>query len=158
MSWLRIQLAAIASLGWRPLAVLAGALLVLMAADFYFRVLVLRDSDSRSFTKPSAIKVVTPTPADAIFAKLESWVPKKVVVEAPPPPNQLVLQAIFGVGRDAKVVIAIIPPDGSAPQRLRLSTGEVVDGWTVDQISRSAVALKKGEETKELLLFRPVTE
>jgi hypothetical protein len=79
VSWLRIQLAAIASLGWRPLAVLAGALLVLMAADFYFRVLVLRDSDSRSFTKPSAIKVVTPTPADAIFAKLESWVPKKVV-------------------------------------------------------------------------------
>jgi len=158
VNWLAVQVSAIVALGWRRLIALAVVLLLLMSVDFYFRILVLRDTSLRLFTTPAVTKVSAPLTTESVSQKLEMWVPKKVVVEAPPPPSQLALQAIFGAGRDARVIIALIPPDGSPPQRFRVAAGEVVDGWTVERVGRAAVSLKKGEETKELLLFRPVTE
>lgn len=137
-----------------------GLLVVLLAIfslDFVLRVLVMRDDSLRGVSVPPAAKIAPAASQSAIMKRFEAWIPPKLVVEAPPPEREISLQGIFGTGPEAKAALALSVA-GGPPERIRATAGQVVDGWSVERIEPGRVVLKKGEESKELLLFRSRTE
>ena len=127
------------------------------AVDFVTRALILRDDSMRSFTIPQVARVTPAEDQKSILKRFEAWVPAKLVVEAAPPEREISLQGVFGAGVEARAALALSVP-GTPPERIRATVGQVVDGWTVERITPGRVFLKKGEELKELVLFRSRTE
>jgi hypothetical protein len=140
----------------RSFLALVGTLFLVMALDFTLRVLVLRDAGLRDFSAPSSSSIAAPESEESIFKRLEAWVPAKVTVVTPKE-RDIRLQGMFGSGAEARAALLLVAPDG-ASERVRASLGQVVEGWTVEKIELGRVVLKRGEESRELLLFRPRPE
>ena len=141
----------------RPFFALIIVLALLICLDFALRISVLRDSSARVFSTPASAAVKPLEGAESALKRLEAWIPAPVVVEAPPAEREIVLQGIFGTGKEAKAAIALVSLGGGPVERLRATIGQEFDGWTVQHIGSGKVILKKGEETRELVLFRPKT-
>jgi hypothetical protein len=140
----------------RGFQLLVLLLLLGFAADFTLRVLVLRDSDPRSFSAPEAATLAAADTAESIGQRLSAWIPTK---EAEPvaQERQISLQGVFGAGSEARAALLLGAP-GGPPERVRATVGQVVEGWTVERIELGRVLLKRGEESRELVLFRPKPE
>lgn len=143
----------------KPTVILLGVLLVAVVLDFALRVMVWRDESLREFTKPSTAPLPTLDTPQAVTERLRVWFPAEPEQQqAAPVERTLVLQGIFGSGAEARAAIALVPSDGSVAERLRVTVGQTVDGWTVERIERRKVFLKKDAQSRELVLFRVPTE
>lgn len=129
------------------------ALLTLgLALDFFFRVFVSADPSARVYTPPAELSFRSPDTREQVLKRLEAWIPPRVVVVPPPPERELTLQGIFGSAKERRAAIVVAEP-GGAPERVRATVGNVIEGWTVERIDASKVILRRGEEERELLMF-----
>jgi len=140
----------------RLFAWLSGALALIFLLDFSLRVFVARDDELRKFLAPVVHPLANSTGMEAIRARLEAALP------APPPaeelaaaqPREIALQGVF-ISKRSRVAALVLLPQGNKPlERRNVGLGGEIDGWTVERVEVSRVALKKGSETKELVMFR----
>jgi hypothetical protein len=155
--WLRDEWQVLRSSYRRPCYVVIVIAALVLISDFWLRVFVARDPGLRGFTPPAAQTIARAETTEQIRQQLDLWLPTKPkepeVVE-----RQISLQGVFGSSTEIAAVLALSPPTGTPVERVRATKGQVVEGWTVESITRREVILKKGEEGRELLLFRPRTE
>ena len=141
----------------RPLQGLGAVLLLAIVVDFVVRVHVPRDASLREFKAPASMRVPDAVPAATVAAALEAWLPSAAVT-GPPKEREIALQGIFRAPAGAIAVVTLRDPGGGAVETLRTTEGQTVEGWTVEEISARKVTLRKGEQTRDLLLFRPPAE
>jgi hypothetical protein len=96
-----------------------------------------------------------PTPstaaADAIQKQFATWMP--VPAPPPPPPPELRLQGVLGSGSQIRASLVLVEGSGAISASFLVSKGEAVQDWVVQRIDRKGVQLKRGTETKDLILF-----
>ena len=141
----------------RLLLAVAALLGAAVLTDFVLRVHVPRDASLREFTRPPKLEVPAPVAAPVAAAAVESWLPA-TPVEAAKKEREFLLRGIFRSRSAAAVALGLRDPDTGATQALRAAQGEVVDGWTIERIEPRRVTLRRGEEDRELLLFRRPAE
>lgn len=138
----------------KPLLYLLVLVVPLLAVDFVLRVLVLRDPALRKVETISKREASAPISAAAVKADFERWMPKPVEVQPQNLPRTMRLQGIFTARGIEKASILLESPSGLPPERVNAVKGQLVDGWTVVDISRHRVKLTREAETKELIMFR----
>lgn len=138
----------------KPLLYLLVLVVPLLAVDFVLRVLVLRDPALRKVETISKREASAPISAAAVNADFERWMPKPVEVQPQNLPRTMRLQGIFTARGIEKASILLESPSGLPPERVNAVKGQLVDGWTVVDISRHRVKLTREAETKELIMFR----
>ena len=121
------------------------------ALDFILRVWVSRDSTLRVFTVPKLPPTPSTTAADAIQKQFATWMP--VPAPPPPPPPELRLQGVLGSGSQIRASLVLVEGSGAISASFLVSKGEAVQDWVVQRIDRKGVQLKRGTETKDLILF-----
>lgn len=121
--------------------------------DFFVRVFVSADPSARIYTPPIALSFRPPESAEQVLKRLETWIPPRVVEVPPPPEREITLQGIFGSAKERRAALVVTAPGGGAPERVRATVGNVIEGWTVERIDASKVILRRGEEVRELLMF-----
>jgi hypothetical protein len=155
--WLRDAWQVLRASYRRPFYVVLVIAALVMSIDFALRVFVARDPGLRRFTPPAEQTIARAETPEQIRQQLDLWLPTEPkepeVVE-----RQISLQGVFGSGTEIAAILALSPPTGAPVERVRATAGQVVEGWTVERITRREVTLKKGVESRELLLFRPRTE
>ena len=139
----------------RASMIAAGAVVALVVAmDFAGRLFVGRDASLRVFSAPA----VTPVPAaiekSAAVAALQRWIPVKVTEIVDSKPREIVLQGVFVVAGQARAALSLVSAVGLPPQRVRAVVGDVVEGWTILAIDKRKVVLRRGEESREIWMFR----
>lgn len=132
------------------LAVLAICLL-LSIADFFGRVWVARDASLRDFSVPKLPKVSSKISAEQMQAQFAQWMPEPM--PPPPPPPEWRLQGVLGSGSEIRAALVLVDPSGALIERFLVARGESARDWSVQRIDRKGVQLKRGDETKDLILF-----
>jgi hypothetical protein len=135
-------------------AILCAALIAIFCADFFSRLAVFRDASVRRFEAPAAVSIVSPPAVDEIKKFVEAWAAPPPQEVAAPVERKMVLQGVFGTRADRSAAVALFPPEGGSPERVRATVGAPIEGWTVKRIDAERVILSRGEESRELLLFR----
>lgn len=128
-------------------------LVLALAADFFVRVFVPADPSARTYAPPGEFSFRPPETAEQVLKRLEVWIPPRVVEVPPPPEREITLQGIFGSANERRAALVVAAPGGVAPERVRATVGQVIEGWTVERIDASKVILRRGEEVRELSLF-----
>ena len=135
---------------------LTGLLVSIFLLDFSLRVFVSRDDELRKFSAPELRPLASGMRMDVIRSRLERALPAPPSTEelAAKQPRDIALQGVF-ISRGSRVAALVLLPQGDKPlERRNVALGGEVDGWTVERVEVSRVALKKGSETKELVMFR----
>lgn len=135
---------------------LVGLVAALCLLDFFSRVYVGRDGALRRFAAP-AVQPLRPTMETATIAE-------RLSLALPPPPSaeeaarvrprEIALQAVFGWRQSRRAVLVLLPQDDTPIEQRAVGVGVDIDGWLVERIEASKVTLRKGTETKELVMFR----
>lgn len=141
----------------RPLLALTIVLLLVALFDFIGRIYVPRDASLRVFTAPRAVKIPEFIDTAKVLASLETWLPSQAVVE-PPKEKEISLQGIFSSRGAGVAAVVLRDPTSGAMQSMRVAAGQEVEGWRVELISPRKVMLRKGDQVRELVLFRAPTE
>lgn len=141
----------------KPMQVFGVVLALMMLIDFFARVYVSRDASLRTFTAPTIQKTPQRVTATAALAQIESWLPVKQEVE-PPKERDISLQGIFSSKAGGVAAVVLRDPNSGSSESLRVAEGQIVEGWTIERIGPRKVTLRRGEQSRELLLFRPPTE
>jgi len=139
----------------RGFMIAAGAFVALVVAmDFAGRLFVGRDASLRVFSAP----VVTPVPAaiekSAALASIQRWLPGKPSEAADTKPREIVLQGAFVVAGQPRAALSLVSAVGLPPQRVKAVVGDVVEGWTIVAIDKRKVVLRRGDESREIWMFR----
>ena len=130
------------------------ACLLLATLDFYVRVWVARDSTLRQFTVPKLPAIPSALAVDLVDKQFARWMPVPVPPPPPPPPPpELRLQGILGAGPQIRASLVLVEASGVVAARFLVAKGEPVQDWVVQRVDRKSVQLKRGGETKDLLLF-----
>ena len=140
----------------RLFLVLSGSLISIFFVDFFIRVFVPRDGDLRKFSAPEVRSLPSGMRLEVIRARLEVALPAPPTTEelAAKRPRDIGLQGIF-ISRGSRVAALVLLPQGDKPiERRNVAMGGEIDGWTVERVEVSKVALRKGTETKELVMFK----
>ena len=102
--------------------------------------------------------VVTPVPVaiekSAALASIQRWLPGKPSEAADTKPREIVLQGAFVVAGQARAALSLVSAVGLPPQRVKAVVGDVVEGWTILAIDKRKVVLRRGEESREIWMFR----
>ena len=138
----------------KPLLYLLILVVPLATVDFVLRVLVLRDPALRKVETIAKREASAPISAAVVEADFERWMPKPVEVQPQNLPRTMRLQGVFTARGIEKASILLESPAGLPPERINAVKGQLVDGWTVVDISRHRVKLTREAETKELIMFR----
>lgn len=132
---------------------LAAALVCIVALfDFSNRLYVGRDRSLRAFVAPP-VRVAAAVPSrEAVLQDLTKWVGQDRAAQ--PKPRQIVLQGVFYAGATPRAAVSLVAEDGRPTERMRVSIGDVVEGWKVESIDPKRVLLKRDSESRELVLFK----
>ena len=145
MNWLRSR---------RLLVVVAALVAVFVLPDFSNRVFVGRDSSLRAFKAPDLVVLTAVVSKAKAVESLNAWLPKKAADVAESKPREIVLQGTFVVSGQARAALSLVSPAGLPAQRVKAVVGDVVEGWTVAAIELRKIILKRGDESREILMFR----
>ena len=154
-SWLAQQWRVLTGSHRLSAVILCATLIAIFCADFFLRLAVFRDASVRRFEAPAAVSMASPPSADEIKKFVDAWAAPPPQQAAAPVERKMVLQGVFGTRADRSAAVALFPPEGGTPERVRATVGALVEGWTVKRIDAERVILSRGEESQELLLFRP---
>jgi hypothetical protein len=126
-------------------------LLVILALDFSLRLWVGRVSQSRRFEAPIVSEMEPVASQEQVLGAMRSWLPPTLggsgVAEKP-----LYLVGIIGPPSDPTAVIGL-GVAGQSSEFSKVRSGETVEGWKVDQVTRRSVSLSREGETKVIELF-----
>lgn len=141
----------------RRVIVALSILVVALGMHFYFSVLVVSDADDRSrVDRPTAMLPSADT-TDLRTKKLREWLPIQTVDAPELAKREPNLLGVFVSRRSgAKAYIVLTSSDGRPPSYFLASTGDILEDWTVQRILPKSVELSKGDERRELLIFRAV--
>ncbi|MBM4233089.1 MAG: hypothetical protein FJ160_02770 [Gammaproteobacteria bacterium] len=142
----------------KPLLYLALVMVPVLTADFFLRVFVPRDPALRKVEAVEQRSAAPPISAADVQADFDRWMPKPVEVKPENLPRTLRLQGIFTARGIEKASILLESPSGLPPERVTAVKGQVVDGWTVADISRHRVRMTRDGETQELIMFRRASQ
>lgn len=145
MNWLRSRVLFIA---------VTALCAVLVLPDFSTRVFVGRDSSLRAFKSPDLVVLTAVVSKAKAVESLNVWLPKKVADAAVSKPREIVLQGTFVFAGQARAALSLVSPAGLPPQRFKAVVGDVVEGWTVAAIEIRKIVLRRGDESRELSMFR----
>ena len=138
----------------KPLLYLLVLVVPMLAADFWLRVFVPRDPALRKVEAISRREARKALDVAAVEADFERWMPKPVEVQPQNLPRTMRLQGVFTARGINKASILLESPSGLPPERINAVEGQLVDGWTIVDISRHRVKLARDAEVKELIMFR----
>ena len=139
----------------RGFMIAAGASVALVVSmDFSGRLFVARDASLRVFSAPATAPVPAAIDKLAAMSALQRWLPGKPVAAADTKPREIVLQGVFVVAGQARAALSLVSALGLPPQRVRVVDGDVVEGWTVIAIEKRKIVLRRGDESRELWMFR----
>jgi len=139
------------------LAMLTLVLFLVVLIDFFDRIFVSRDESLRRFDTPAIAKVINPTSAETILERVTVSVPEpkvEIVVKA----REMALQAVFSQRGKTEAFILLLADAGRPEERVKVAVDAEVDGWKVASINRTRVTLKRGDEQRELVIFRGKVE
>ena len=144
---------------WRDLWVARRSMLIALVSicvlisgiDFVGRIWVARDSTLREFQVPRLPPVPAVKPADFVQKQFAVWMP--VPVPPPPPPPELRLQGVLGAGSQIRASLVLVESSGAISASFLVAKGESAQDWVVERVDRKGVRLKRGGETKDLILF-----
>ena len=141
-----------------PLAIALALSLVVFALDFSHRIFVGRDTRARKFDAPVFRALPQQIAGESIRSELVAWVGDERVDKAKP--KEILIQAIFYSDNEPRVIFALLS-SGDQPsqrardvQRVRAVKGDSVEGWVVQAIEARRVVLTRGNESRELTLFK----
>jgi hypothetical protein len=133
------------------LLVVFSVCLLLAIADFMTRIWVARDGALRVFTSPRLPKATAAATVEQAQKQFAIWMPEPV--PPPPPPPEWRLQGVLGSGSEIRAALVLVDPSGALIERFLLAKGESARDWIVQRIDRKGAQLKRGDETKDLILF-----
>lgn len=139
------------------LAALTLILALIVSIDFFGRIFVSRDESLRRFEVPVIAKSVDPTPAEFMLQRVVGWVPEPKI-ETVVKPREMALQAVFSQRGKTEAFILLLADADRSEERVKVAIDAEVDGWKVTSVSRTRVVLKKGDEVRELVIFRGKVE
>lgn len=139
------------------LMALVLAIVIIASTDFFDRIFVPRDDSLRRFNTPVVVKVGAPPTTESILQRVTEWVPEPTV-QIVGKPREIALQAIFSQRGKAEAFVVLLADADRPEERLKVAVDAEVDGWRVQSISRTRVILKKGDEQRELIIFRGKVE
>ena len=138
----------------------AGLACLVCLVDFLTRIQVLRDAESRRFTAPVMQTMPREETAAVIQTRLTTALPEIRPVDeaAEVKPRDVALQGVF-MSRGLRTAVLVLLPQGDKPmERHNVQSGGEIDGWLVERITGTRVTLRKGSETRELVMFRGKVE
>lgn len=141
--------------GW-----MAVILFLFCLLDFFARIFVARDSELRKFNAPVLLTMPRDETAELVEARLTAALPAVPQVDeaAQAKPREIALQGVFGSRGQRTAILVLLPQDEKPLERRNLQQGGEIDGWLVERIEGTRVMLRKGSESKELVMFRGKSE
>jgi hypothetical protein len=132
------------------------AVLCASVADFFSRVVVIREKNSVTFSNDFRQSEVPVDTAQTILARISKWIPLDVAQSASASlsPDQLLLSAVLLERSRERAVIAVLGPSGELLRFARVSVGDEIEGWNVQYIEARKVILRREQVSHELSLFR----
>ena len=136
-------------------AVISGALLVSLGLDFHGRIWAPRDQTLRSFSPPQTPPTPVGVGKSTVEGLLSTWFPSPAVPDVQlKPEREFRLQATLISNRLAKAVFLINATDSQPEERVLLSVGEVIEGWTIKSIAVRKVVVTKAEQMRSLEILK----
>ena len=132
------------------------AAIALIIVDFMLRVWVVDDHELKRFTKPKVPKAAVESAASArAESRVAAWMPVlSPEREAKKMERTIALEGVF-IRRSSRVaMLALTAAEGGGVERVRVTIGDQIDGWTVDTVSGRRVTLSRNGESRELLILR----
>lgn len=149
----------------RNVTTLAVAALVLVAAvDFWQRIFVPRQLETRPASSFVPAQVPPPVTSSTIRKDLSTWLPKlQLIAEGSPSGaaetgSALTLLAVFEDPQGRFAVIRATPTTGGSGQVLRVVEGDELGGFKVAHIEMLRVVLTGPGGEQALALFEPTAE
>lgn len=142
------------SAAWRALSVF---LLLVAMLDFLLRVVVFRDDQARVVDLPKPVATKSrPTP-EVVAQRLAVVLPAAAgaaqggaAIE-----KDLRLLGVFSTQGVIAAVVQLSSPGAEEPPVTRIAReGEDLEGWTVEAIEPRRLRLVRGEQSRELVLFK----
>lgn len=127
---------------------------VFVLLDFFLRIFVGRGAELRPYQAPVAAAAPAPFDAKAASERLESWLPKAAAKEDIIQERTLALTGVFRSGGSVRATIFLEPSGSLRGQYVLVSRGDEVDGWRVERIEARRVSLSKGDQVRELEMFK----
>lgn len=132
----------------------AVVLVPILVVDFILRIFVGRDLTLRQVDIIEQRLAPAPIDPQMVQADFDRWMPKPVEIKRENLPRTIRLQGIFTAQQIEKASFLLESPSGLPPVRVTAVLGQIVEGWTVVDISRQKVRLTRDGETRELIMFR----
>jgi hypothetical protein len=148
----------------RKLIGLVAAVLVLLAAvDFWRRIYVPRQLETREASSFVPAPVPPPLPAAVIRKDLSAWLPKLQLIAEGSGSEvasgyALTLLAVFDDRTGRFAVLRALPASGGPGQITRVEEGDEISGFKVARVEPLRVVLAGPEGERELRLFKPAAE
>jgi len=127
--------------------------LIVGLLDFALRVFVDRGGGERPYVAPKALPVAAQYDGKAASVRLESWFPKAVVQEELKE-RAFALRGVFRSGGASRAMVWIEPRGEDPARYVVVNRGDDIEGWRVETIEARKIKLVKGEQTRELEIFR----
>lgn len=148
----------------RNFIVLVAAVLVLLAGvDFWQRIHVPRQLETREASSFVPATVPPPVEGAVIRRDLLAWLPKLLLIaegsgSEAATGHALTLLAVFDDRSGRFAVLRALPAGGGPGQVTRVVEGDEISGFKVARIEPLRVVLAGPEGERELRLFKPVAE
>ena len=144
----------------KTFAIVAAALLLLAAIDFWTRVFVPRHEEVRAASSFVPASVPPPVTAAAVRKDLGTWLPKLRPIADPSgsasnTDSSLQLLAVFDDQSGRFAVVSATPAAGGPAKVVRVDEGDELYGYKVTRIDALRVSLAGGRGKLELQLFEP---
>ena len=138
---------------YHPACIVACVLAVAISIlDFRSRLYVSRASEIREFSAPVIPSIAAPTPRSVVVREVAAWVGEDESFNVKP--RELVLQGIFFTTAGPRAALSLVDANGRSPQRVRAVVGDEVEGWKIEAIEARRVIIRRGSESRELVLFK----
>lgn len=134
----------------------AGVLVMFLSSvDFQNRLWVGRDESLRVFSAPAAAPVPAAIDKLTAMGSLQKWLPRKTINVVDTKPREIVLQGSFGASTgQARAALSLVSAVGLPSQRVKAVVGDVVEGWTIVAIEKRKIVIRRGDESREIWMFR----
>jgi hypothetical protein len=142
------------SVAWRALSIFV---LVVALLDFSLRVAVFRDDQARVVDLPKPVETKNRLTPEVVSQRLAVALPAAAGAGqgGAPIEKDLRLLGVFSAkGLIAAVVQLSIPGAAEPPVTRVVRESEDLEGWTVEVIEPRRLRLVRGEQSRELVLFK----